>query len=163
MLISKLLSNLLSEEDSDTAKKAHSKGWVSGGWGTWKDDSGKTVARTINGRLVPIDSIDDSDEKEDLDDFVDLIRNKYPVKHFNLYTNRHTKDIILDLIILDKSDQHKGVGSQIMMDLINYADARQKRITLTPALKDKHLGTTSKTRLQKFYSRFGFKKKCGKI
>lgn len=41
-------------EDSDAAKEAHEKGLVAAGWGYWKDKSGNTVAKTVNGKLQPL-------------------------------------------------------------------------------------------------------------
>ena len=44
-------------EDDRTTKIAHNKGWVHAGYGQWKDPhTGKVVARTDNGRLIPVKS-----------------------------------------------------------------------------------------------------------
>lgn len=63
----------------------------------------------------------------------------------------------LKRIVVPKEDRGKGVGSQIMSDLIKYADKMKKDIFLTPS---SDFGG-SKTRLIDFYKRFGFKSNAG--
>ena len=42
-------------EASSAAEEAKKKGWVSSGWGRWQDPkTGKIVARTVKGKLVPV-------------------------------------------------------------------------------------------------------------
>ncbi|HRR49290.1 MAG TPA: GNAT family N-acetyltransferase [Bacteroidales bacterium] len=68
---------------------------------------------------------------------------------------------ILDLVI-SKDERNKGIGSNVIRELIDFADERGYRLELTPAVKDDRMGTTSKNRLQKFYSKFGFVKNIGR-
>jgi len=91
---------------------------------------------------------------ESVSKLVDDIKDKYNPKSFQLY--EHGNDIVLGLIVLGKEHQGKGIGSKIMNDICEYADRNKKRILLTPAIKDKHHGTTSQSRLIDFYKRFGF-------
>jgi GNAT superfamily N-acetyltransferase len=56
----------------------------------------------------------------------------------------------------------QGVGTKAMEELIAYADQLGKRITLSPGLPDDAQGTTSRSRLVKFYKRFGFKENKGR-
>jgi len=46
--------------------------------------------------------------------------------------------------------------TQIMQELVNYADQIGKRFELSPGQKDPFHGTTSRGRLVNFYKRFGF-------
>lgn len=156
------LRSLICEETSIAAQQAHAKGWVSGGWGTWKDGTGKTVAKTIMGKLTPINQIKDYEEEEDIEDFSQTIRNKYNPKNFELYLNPGTGDVHLSSIILNKDQQGQGIGTKIMDDLIDYVDAHGRRLTLTPMEKNKDHGTTSSNRLKKFYKRFGFVPNAGR-
>lgn len=82
------------------------------------------------------------------------LQTKYNPKSLQLY--EHGNDIVLGLIVLGREHQGMGVGSKIMNDICDYADRNKKRILLTPAIKDKHHGTTSQSRLINFYKRFGF-------
>jgi hypothetical protein len=52
----KLLSELMSEEDSEASKQAKQLGLTSKGWGRWADKSGNVTHNTDNGKLVPVDS-----------------------------------------------------------------------------------------------------------
>lgn len=151
-----LLSALLSEELSDAAEQAHKLGLVSGGWGTWKDASGKTVAKTIQGQLVKLDDVAELDDEDVVNDFAQHVRDKYKLKAFELNINSNTGDLRLDSIRVAKDQMGAGSGTKAMDDLVSWADAHNKRITLTPAEKSSEWGTTSKARLQKFYKRFDF-------
>lgn len=152
-----ILNELFLGEESEAAAQAHKLGLVASGWGTWKDQTGKTVAKTIRGHLVKIEDVDEFDFEDDINDFAQQIRDKYDgLKSFELNINKHTGDLRLDSIIIDKSRQGEGIGTKVLDDLIQYADAHDKRLTLTPAQKNKEHGTTSSSRLQKFYRRFGF-------
>lgn len=147
---------VLLEAESDAAEQAHKLGLVSGGWGTWKDQSGKTVAKTVRGQLVKLEDVDDMDFEDEINDFAQEMRDKYDLKSFELNVNHHTGDLRLDSIIVDKAKQGQGSGTKALEDLTRFADAHNKRLTLTPAQKNKEHGTTSSSRLQKFYKRFGF-------
>lgn len=86
------------------------------------------------------------------DDFETYINNKYDNVVFSVYDSA---DLIkLDSIII--KDKKQGTGTKIMDELCDYADKNNKRIILTVGTKDDHHGTTSRTRLVKFYKRFGF-------
>jgi GNAT superfamily N-acetyltransferase len=86
--------------------------------------------------------------------------SKYPLKSLHIIEDTNT--IILSTVIFDKENQNQGNGTNLMNDLCNYADRLNKEIRLTPAIKDLHHGTTSQTRLIKFYQRFGFKLNKGR-
>lgn len=48
------LKHLLREAIDDAAEQAHKRGLTSVGWGYWADDSGDTVAKTIDDKLVKL-------------------------------------------------------------------------------------------------------------
>lgn len=64
----------------------------------------------------------------------------------------------LDKIIVSPEDRSSGVGSVVMQKIIDYADEIGRDIYLTP---DTSYGGTSKSRLEKFYKKFGFEKNKG--
>lgn len=66
-------------------------------------------------------------------------------------------DIELDYLQVARRDQSQGLGTKAMQRLCAYADKWNKRITLTPSEKNTATGTTSRSRLIKFYKQFGFK------
>jgi GNAT superfamily N-acetyltransferase len=94
-------------------------------------------------------------QPKSVNDISESIKSINGVKTLNLFEDRKG-DIKLDTIIIDKDKRGAGVGSKVMNDLIEYADANGKRIKLTPAVQDDFQGTTSQARLKKFYKRFGF-------
>lgn len=68
----------------------------------------------------------------------------------------------LDSIRVAKDARKEGVGSAVMQEITDYADAHGLRIVLTPGQKDDGHGTTSRSRLVKFYKRFGFYENRGR-
>ena len=56
-------------------------------------------------------------------------------------------------IEVKKQDRGKGLGTAFMEDLIRFADLNGMQVRLNPSAE---LGATSRTRLDKFYKRFGF-------
>lgn len=70
-------------------------------------------------------------------------------------------DIELEYLQVARRDQGQGLGSEAMRRLCDYADKWNKRILLTPSEKNTATGTTSRTRLVKFYQQFGFKPNRG--
>lgn len=152
---------ILSEEEGDAAEQAHALGLTSAGWGYWRDEFGRTVAQTIDGKLVKFEGHEDAFD-EYLNAFTDDVRTRLGLKSFEVWSRPRTGDIHLDSLFLNKEDQGKGKGSAAMEELIKFADDNKKRITLTPAQKDKRHGTTSQSRLIQFYKRFGFVLNKGK-
>lgn len=93
-------------------------------------------------------------ESAKIESFVDYLTRKYTPKDLNVFEYRDK--IRIQSIIINKDAQSKGTGSKIMDELCKFADSENKIITLTPAQKDPHHGTTSQSRLIDFYKRFGF-------
>lgn len=101
----------------------------------------------------------ENDMRSVVSKFEHYITNKYNVKNFNLsvYNN---ETIRLDNIIVN--DKKQGIGTAIMNELSNFADTHNKLIYLNPASPDDFHGTTSRSRLVKFYKRFGFYENKGR-
>lgn len=84
----KLVQECINEAESDAAKEAHAKGYVSAGWGHWKDSSGKVVAKTLNGKLVAADDTSHAEAKQSgPNPETEPIRKA--AKKFGDYTNKH--------------------------------------------------------------------------
>jgi len=89
------------------------------------------------------------------------IVKKWRDKGVDLYVYERDT-ILLDTFIVPKNQRRRGVGSDVMADLVNYSDSVGKKIVLSPATKKDNFGTTSKGRLVKFYKRFGFVENKGR-
>lgn len=68
----------------------------------------------------------------------------------------------LHTLIVDRASQRTGIGTEAMQALVRFADEHGKRIVLSPAQPSDQLGTTSRSRLVKFYRRFGFIENTGR-
>ena len=77
------------------------------------------------------------------------------INALDIYENKSS--LRLTRIIVKDECRGDGVGSNIMTDLINYADKNKQIITLTPS---SDFGG-NKNRLIQFYKRFGFKHNKG--
>ena len=73
----------------------------------------------------------------------------------DIYENK--RSIVIPKIVIKEECKGNGVGTQIMNDLINYADNNKQIIALTPS--SDYGG--DKNRLIQFYKRFGFKHNNG--
>lgn len=67
--------------------------------------------------------------------------------------------ITLSQIVVPEAERGKGKGTEAIESLIKYADSTGQRIVLTPSTE---FGATSKSRLGKFYKRFGFVENKGR-
>jgi predicted GNAT family acetyltransferase len=90
------------------------------------------------------------------------IQKKWRQQGVILYIFEKDNLIIIDSIIVPKDMRKKGIGTQIMQEVINYADSVGKRIELSPGQKDDYHGTTSRNRLVNFYKRFGLVENKGR-
>jgi len=64
--------------------------------------------------------------------------------------------IQLSLMVIWPEYRNKGIGSKVVDMICRFADEQAVKIVLTPAERRDHFGTTSKSRLIRFYRRFGF-------
>jgi hypothetical protein len=90
------------------------------------------------------------------------IDQKWKEKGVEVFTFEKGDKIFLETLIVPKDIRKQGTGTDVLNDLIEYADSTGKRIELTPAVKDDYQGTTSRSRLIKFYKRFGFVENKGR-
>ncbi len=68
----------------------------------------------------------------------------------------------LDTIIVPKAARGQGLGSKAVEALTRLADERGYRLVLVPASRDDFHGTTSRSRLVRFYRQFGFVENKGR-
>jgi len=94
--------------------------------------------------------------QDELDAFANEIQQKHGLKQLWLYYDSRHNAIDLSAIHVDKANQKQGSGTGAMNDLTDFADERGLPIILIPGVKDTGHGTTSRSRLVKFYKRFGF-------
>jgi GNAT superfamily N-acetyltransferase len=87
---------------------------------------------------------------------LDDIFKKYPDVTIDASVGKN--DINLSRIVVPKEMRNKGIGTQVMSDLSEYADSLGKRITLTPS--SDFGGTVPK--LKTFYKELGFVENKGK-
>jgi len=87
----------------------------------------------------------------------EILRNKYEdcLEGLDIYENRTS--LVVPRIIVKEECRGTGVGTQIMNDLIAYADDNKQVVALTPS---SDFGG-NKNRLIQFYKRFGFKHNKG--
>ena len=95
---------------------------------------------------------------ESIKDFSNYVENKYDLESFWAYE----KDDTITLGMIKVNDKKQGTGTAVMTELVKYADDNSKRIFLIPGLRDADHGTTSRSRLVKFYKRFGFVENKGR-
>lgn len=87
------------------------------------------------------------------------IATRHALKDLRLSLNS-AGDISLDMIAA--TDLGQGSGTAAMQDLVAYADKVGRRLVLSPAQKGDPHGTSSRSRLVKFYKRFGFVENKGR-
>ena len=85
------------------------------------------------------------------------IKDKYADKTDHLYIYEKKNTISIDNMVVKKEYRNKGIGTDILNDIIDYADRVQKTITLTPTSE---FGT--KERLKKWYKANGFVENKGR-
>lgn len=86
---------------------------------------------------------------------LESIMEKWKERGVVLYLYEKNNVVVLSSIIVPKHMRKQGIGSQIMQEIIDYADKTGKRLELSPGQKDDYHGTTSHNRLINFYKRFG--------
>ena len=109
-------------------------------WGYFPEGKVETISKQGNASKISLDDI----------------KNKYPNVDLDIYST--PKGLTLSKIAVPKESRSEGVGSNVMKDIINYADENNLSIALTP---DNSFGG-SKTRLKSFYKKFGFKENKGR-
>ena len=85
-------------------------------------------------------------------DFSKQLEEKYGVT-VDLLGSLDRGNLSLSRIIVPEEQRATGIGTQVMEDIINYADENKVKVTLTPSID---FGGESVERLTDFYKRFGF-------
>ncbi|NJO65231.1 MAG: GNAT family N-acetyltransferase [Richelia sp. RM2_1_2] len=93
--------------------------------------------------------------KRNIASFKEYLKGKYPLTSLELFIT-NIGDLEIASIIVDKSHRKEHVGTNVINEISAFADNNNLRIVLTPGIRDKHHGTTSRDRLVKFYKGFGF-------
>lgn len=113
-----------------------------------------------------ITALNESTRAPDLTDeavraFGSEVQQRLGLAQFDVYLSNQG-DIVLNILIVPKEMQKRGLGTQAMEALCGFADRHGRRILLTPGLKDDRHGTTSRARLVRYYKRFGFRENTGR-
>lgn len=85
-----LIEDVVVEEESEAATQAKQLGLTSAGWGTWKDNSGATVAKTVQGKLVKIDPMQ-GDGNTEPSDGTDISPSDSGVRSYQVWFHRMCK------------------------------------------------------------------------
>lgn len=94
-----------------------------------------------------------------------IIKERYPDIEIELrYSSANYRDkqygiIVLNRLVVPKDQRKKGIGTDIMNNLVEFAKNTDSILMLTPSTS---LGATSINRLRKFYKQFGLKNNSGK-
>lgn len=76
----------------------------------------------------------------------------------DLSISQRGNQITVNKIVVPKGSRNQGLGSEVMRQVVDFADANQKTVALTPT---SDFGG-SKARLKGFYGRFGFEPNAGR-
>ena len=93
---------------------------------------------------------EDSKKKTLNNNNLSFLNEKY--SDVDISISEKDKGITLSELVVPEGKRNQGIGTQVMQDIINYADSNNKTIALTP---DTTFGG-SKTRLKEFYKNLGF-------
>lgn len=99
--------------------------------------------------------------EEQRDDVETIVKRHTALGVESRVSERNGNTISLDHLRVEKGSRNAGLGSSFMRDLCEYADRRGKSIELSLGAKAPG-ETTSKGRLIRFYSRFGFVRNFGR-
>nr|WP_278187030.1 hypothetical protein [Acinetobacter higginsii] len=104
---------------------------------------------------VTFKQADIPEQSESLDSFVKSMKTKHGIE---LGLKGNGSVISLHKILVPESQRNQGVGTKAMQDIIQYADATNRTIALTPS---SDFGS-NKNRLTNFYKRQGFVENKGR-
>jgi len=93
---------------------------------------------------------------------LDQILDKWRDKGITVFVIESGDVITVQSLIVPRGARKQGTGTQVMQELVAYADEVGKRMEVSPGLKDPYHGTTSHGRLIKFYKGFGFVRNRGR-
>lgn len=97
---------------------------------------------------------------EDVDKFTEDMQKRHGI---SLSMSKTPQGYLhLNEISVPKDKRKQGIGTAAMKDITDYADRNNHRVTLNLNQRDPDWGTTSASRLSKFYKRHGFVSNKGK-
>ena len=86
------------------------------------------------------------------------------LKNLDMHIDTRQEQPVAELsdIWVNKEMQGSGIGTQVMRDIVQWADQTGVTLYLSLGDKDDGRGTTSSGRLRKFYKQFGFRDNRGR-
>jgi GNAT superfamily N-acetyltransferase len=96
---------------------------------------------------------------QERDPFSDTLQQQHPGSEVDLRVNKpepKRQVVNLEWLFVQKGIRKEGIGTAVMEDITAWADQNNVTLTLSLADKDRETGTTSKERLRRFYTQFGF-------
>lgn len=121
----------------------------------WTDEARAASAAARAAHQSKVDALPTEIERHQAEWAAKGVRN-------SVYDRPDRNSMQLADIVVPKDQRGHGLGSQYMKELTAIADRHGRTVTLTPAQKNDAHGTTSTTRLRKFYSQFGFVRNKGR-
>ena len=104
-------------------------------------------------RLAQLYNEEDVEAPDDIalsaTEFGQALAGEYGIQ---LYLGDNGEGITISKIVVPEDQQNQGIGSQVMQEIVDYADSRGMPIALTP--DDTYGGSVN--RLEQFYRGFGF-------
>lgn len=97
----------------------------------------------------------------DTDNFCQKVQDECGLDMLHLYVSG-AGDLVLNHISVIKSNQGEGRGTRAMDMICDFADRHELRTILNTAHRSDSFGTTSRSRLIRFYKRFGFVENKGR-
>jgi GNAT superfamily N-acetyltransferase len=98
--------------------------------------------------------------------FGEAVKNSLGLQAFHLHARPSPLDgapeIYLDSIVVARGARKAGLGSKAISSLCRFADDHHASVVLEPADQNWDVGTTSRSRLVRFYKRFGFVENKGR-
>lgn len=105
-------------------------------------------------------AIYESVSNADLASFVGAVVKTYGI---DLSIQTYNGDgIVISKIVVPAEKRSSGIGTNVIKEIIQYANANNLKIYLNPSEKSDGWGTTSRSRLIEYYKRFGFVENKGK-
>ena len=129
---------------------------------TWHNESHRHSLASKGIKTTPdrmrAGGVGDDVVENDVRQLMRSIEERYGIEIW-LGWRRSLRVIELSGFIVPKSMRNQGVGSQVMEEVTSFADQNSLKIVLYPS---SDLGGSSKSRLIKFYKRFGFVENKGR-
>jgi GNAT superfamily N-acetyltransferase len=133
--------------------------WASGKdhWVAWFPNQIKSASKNVGEYASSNPDIRFRVEEINREEFQNSLESKYP--GLKLFIGGRGNKLRLSQIELPKEQRGKGIGTQIMNEITDWADSNGLVIVLTPSTD---FGATSVSRLKKFYKGFDFVENKGK-